>query len=41
MHRDKWQWKHNDPKAMGAVKAALREKFIAIQTLSGNKENLK
>ena len=30
--RNKWQWKHDDPKPMDAAKAVLRGKFIAIQS---------
>ena len=30
--RNKWQWKHDDPKPLGSAKAVLRGKFIAIQS---------
>ena len=29
--RDKWQWKHHNPKLWDAAKAVLRGKFIAIE----------
>ena len=28
--RDKWKWKHNDPKPMDAAKAVLRGTCIAM-----------
>ena len=30
--RNKWQWKHDDPKPMDAAKAVLRGKFTAIKS---------
>ena len=30
MHRNKWKWKHDNPKP-DSVKAVLRGRFIAIQ----------
>ena len=32
IHRNKWQWKHDDPKPMGCSKTILRGKYIATQT---------
>ena len=29
--RNKWQWKHDNPKALGTLKAGLREDVIAVQ----------
>ena len=31
MHRNKWKWKHNNPKPMGFSKSVLRGRLIAIQ----------
>ena len=30
--RDKWKWKHDDPKPIGCSKTALKGKFKAIQS---------
>ena len=39
--RDKWQWKHDDPKPMDAAKEVLRGKFIAIQAYLKKQKKLK
>ena len=31
MHRNKWKWKHNNPKPMGYCKSSAKWRFIAIQ----------
>ena len=31
MHRNKWKWKHDNPKPIGFRKVGLKGRFIAIQ----------
>ena len=31
MHRNKWKWKHDNPKPIGFRKVGLKWRFIAIQ----------
>ena len=37
--RDKWKWKHNNPKLMVTAKAILRGKFIVTQSYLKKQEN--
>ena len=37
--RNKWQWRHDDPKPMGCSKAFLRGKFIAWHSYLNKQEN--
>ena len=39
--RDKWQWKHNNPKPMAPAKAVLRGKFTAIISYLWKQKNPK
>ena len=39
--RNKWQWKHNNSKLWDTAKAILRGDFIAHNSTSRNKKNIK
>ena len=41
MHRNKWKWKHNNPKPVGHSKSSARRRFIVIQAYLKKQEKNK